>query len=400
MVLEELQKLGLPNLDEVIASIRMISGDLNLAQLRELYCAADYYVSPYRGEGFNLPVIEAIACGTTPIVTQGGATDDFCSPGNAIFIPAQLHRNAQVGAGNTATFLEPDENALLEILEHCIQHHPAPQRTKTIAAALIGGHFAWSCAAQTIAAALFGRTFATVSALTPTTINTPTEEVSDIYTYLKKSALPTPRHLLQIGASYGQEIPYFVHNGIQSIVLVEPLDEPVTFLKENYGRFANIKIIQALCSDTEAEACEFYVASNAGQSSSLLRPKNHLSEFSWVKFSNTLTIASTTVDKLISEARRTNPLGFPPTIDTLYLDTQGSELKVLKGAQKLLKEVEYVYTEVTRNEMYQSAPTLKELMEFLDGFNFSLNNVGFNEHHHANALFVKNSLVEPTVARE
>ncbi|MFM1855560.1 MAG: hypothetical protein RLZ83_869, partial [Pseudomonadota bacterium] len=63
---------------DVLDSIAILSGNLTQAQLRTLYVCADCYVSPYRAEGFNLPVLEAIACGTPVIVTAGGATDDFC----------------------------------------------------------------------------------------------------------------------------------------------------------------------------------------------------------------------------------------------------------------------------------------------------------------------------------
>jgi len=42
-----------------------------------LYQAADCYVSPYLAEGFNLPVLEAAACGLPVICTGGGSTDDF-----------------------------------------------------------------------------------------------------------------------------------------------------------------------------------------------------------------------------------------------------------------------------------------------------------------------------------
>jgi glycosyltransferase involved in cell wall biosynthesis len=42
-----------------------------------LYQAADAYVSPYRAEGFNVPVLEAAACGIPIICTRGGSTDDF-----------------------------------------------------------------------------------------------------------------------------------------------------------------------------------------------------------------------------------------------------------------------------------------------------------------------------------
>jgi glycosyltransferase involved in cell wall biosynthesis len=48
-----------------------------LAQLNVLYNVADAYVTPYRAEGFNLPALEAQACGTPVVATRGGATDDF-----------------------------------------------------------------------------------------------------------------------------------------------------------------------------------------------------------------------------------------------------------------------------------------------------------------------------------
>ena len=42
-----------------------------------LYRACDVLVHPYRGEGFAMPVLEAMACGLPAIVTAGGPTDEF-----------------------------------------------------------------------------------------------------------------------------------------------------------------------------------------------------------------------------------------------------------------------------------------------------------------------------------
>jgi glycosyltransferase involved in cell wall biosynthesis len=50
---------------------------LSIVDMANLYQAADAYVSPYRAEGFNLPVLEAAACGIPVICTAGGPTDDF-----------------------------------------------------------------------------------------------------------------------------------------------------------------------------------------------------------------------------------------------------------------------------------------------------------------------------------
>jgi glycosyltransferase involved in cell wall biosynthesis len=62
---------------------------LSFRQVRELYQAMDAYVSPYAAEGFNLPVLEAAACGMPVICTAGGSTDDFTSADFALPVAAK-----------------------------------------------------------------------------------------------------------------------------------------------------------------------------------------------------------------------------------------------------------------------------------------------------------------------
>lgn len=62
---------------------------LPFRQIGEFYQAMDAYVSPYVAEGFNLPALEAAACGMPVICTAGGATDDFTSADFALPIAAK-----------------------------------------------------------------------------------------------------------------------------------------------------------------------------------------------------------------------------------------------------------------------------------------------------------------------
>lgn len=57
--------------------IEYIDEMLDEKDIAALYRACDVFVSPYRGEGFSLPTLEAMACGLPVIVTKDGATDDF-----------------------------------------------------------------------------------------------------------------------------------------------------------------------------------------------------------------------------------------------------------------------------------------------------------------------------------
>lgn len=100
---------------QVLAGISVVSGSLDQGQLRALYGVADAYVSPYRAEGFNLPVLEAMACGTPVIVTGGGATDDFCPPALSVRLPSREGTKADEPA-MFGRFLVPDHDALVQAM--------------------------------------------------------------------------------------------------------------------------------------------------------------------------------------------------------------------------------------------------------------------------------------------
>jgi glycosyltransferase involved in cell wall biosynthesis len=51
----------------------------SMPRMSELHQGAGAHVSPYRTEGFNMPVLEATACRQLMICTAGGPTEDFVS---------------------------------------------------------------------------------------------------------------------------------------------------------------------------------------------------------------------------------------------------------------------------------------------------------------------------------
>lgn len=112
---------------DVLASISVIATNLTQQQLRALYNVADCYVSPYRAEGFNLPVAEAMACGTPAVVTAGGATDDFCNGPWATRVAGREGRtpDAQLPGGR---YIEADADALLHAITQRLEAPVAEQR--------------------------------------------------------------------------------------------------------------------------------------------------------------------------------------------------------------------------------------------------------------------------------
>lgn len=109
--------------------VEYIGDSLNLHELNQLYHRADVYVSPYLAEGFNLPVLEARACGLTTIVTTGGSTDDFTNPETTYYIKTERHKT-----DDHRHFLVPDGDHLAELMKHCARGNLKQVRAR---------HFEW-----------------------------------------------------------------------------------------------------------------------------------------------------------------------------------------------------------------------------------------------------------------
>ncbi len=131
--------------DPDCADIVYRSDNLRGIEIPGLYTAADALVHPYRGEGFGLPVAEAMACGLPVIVTVGGATDDFCPPELVYGIPAQrksIHFEEQT-AGE-AWLLEPDIEVLKQNMRTVFENATEAAARGAKASEHIHSRFTWA----------------------------------------------------------------------------------------------------------------------------------------------------------------------------------------------------------------------------------------------------------------
>lgn len=96
-------------------------------------------------------------------------------------------------------------------------------------------------------------------------------------------------------------------------------------------------------------------------SSSLLNPKNHLTEHKHVQFDNQIFVKTTTLDFYC----KTNDI---KNISFLWIDVQGAEYNVFEGANEILKKTKWIYTEYSDFEMYEGQKPLLELLKILKDF--------------------------------
>lgn len=100
--------------------IVVIDRELTESDMAVLYRSADVLVSAYRGEGFNLPVLEAMACGTLVMASDSNPTNEFVPPDIGWRIPGERRFMTVPYSTQEGWLFECDLGALTELLRHVV----------------------------------------------------------------------------------------------------------------------------------------------------------------------------------------------------------------------------------------------------------------------------------------
>lgn len=169
--------------------------------------------------------------------------------------------------------------------------------------------------------------------------------------------------VIHVGASYGQERDIYADAGLP-VVWIEANPDVYETLQGNLiGRYAYQKAIGCLVTDKDDEEYIFNVSNNSGFSSSIFPLALHKEVWPTVGYNRQITLKS----KTLTSALRDEDLTL---YDTLILDVQGTELKVLEGAADILKHFKFIRCEASDFELYEGGCLDWELDEFLQKHGF------------------------------
>lgn len=96
-------------------------------EMARLYRTADCLVHPFRGEGFALPVAEAMATGIPVIASAYGPALEICDHDRAYLVPGSVFQFAENRVGGLETvgrpwLFQPDVRRLAEVLRYVVDH--------------------------------------------------------------------------------------------------------------------------------------------------------------------------------------------------------------------------------------------------------------------------------------
>lgn len=190
--------------------------------------------------------------------------------------------------------------------------------------------------------------------------------------------------VIQIGVHRGQEHHYYVEHGIDKMVYIEPNIENFNIIKERFGKDENVIMFNTACGDENGSKVAFVEHVNQGMSSSLLEPKIHLTQHKEVVFD----------DAEVWKVTRLDDLEFDRTAyNFINIDVQGYEAHVFRGGVETLKHIDYVISEVNREEMYAENALIEQLDAMLTDFQRVETGWASPTHGWGDSLYVRKTVL-------
>lgn len=191
------------------------------------------------------------------------------------------------------------------------------------------------------------------------------------------------RSILHVGANMGQERFHYAASGANPCIYVEPIDQVFAILSQNLQELPGHLAVQAVCSDKAGETIQFNIASNEGQSSSMFALGEHARLHPEIGYTASQEMVTTTVDRVIAGLQ----LAALPNV--MVIDTQGADLKVLRGAVQTLAQVDAIFVEISEDPLYEGGCTHEEITAFLRPLGFRMRWMELNQFRWGDAFYCR-----------
>lgn len=190
--------------------------------------------------------------------------------------------------------------------------------------------------------------------------------------------------VLHVGAHLAEEAPIYAAAGVENVWWVEA--NPDVVGKVRAAANDPSKVIQALVLDTARDNVRFNVTNYDGMSSSVYEWGTHTTFSPDTVIDHVIYLSSTTLTRLA------DVYGIEG-VNLLNIDVEGANLDVLRGADMILPDIDYIYIEVQTENVYDGAPLLGTVDNHLAMFGFQRMETGIVEGQGwGDALYIRSIL--------
>ena len=182
----------------------------------------------------------------------------------------------------------------------------------------------------------------------------------DLHSAIKKYNMAITG-VIHIGAHVGTEYDeYQKIDTIEHMVFYEPDPDNFAKLKSKVNHDSRTICVNRALGPFSCEADLYREHNNNGQSNSLLEPYKHTHIYPDIVFNEKVKVKVDPLDRYMTSSK----------FNFINMDVQGGELNVLLGASKTLQHIDYIMTEVNRDELYKNCALVEDIDYFLSKYNF------------------------------
>lgn len=191
------------------------------------------------------------------------------------------------------------------------------------------------------------------------------------------------RGAIHVGANTGAERDWYVRQGFSPVLWFEPNIDVFEKLGKNIRFTEGHTAFNVGIHDT-LKTAKLHIASNNGQSSSILEFGTHSTYRPDIKYIGDQNIQMMRMDNfLFLTGRDVRDYNF------LNIDVQGVELNVIKSFGNLLGALDYIYTEVNEEQVYKGCALMKDIDKYVAGFGFRRVDTYITKHKWGDAFYLR-----------
>lgn len=198
----------------------------------------------------------------------------------------------------------------------------------------------------------------------------------------------TIRGVVHLGAHQLEELSVYRSCNINNVVWVEGNDDLIPRCREILKETnSNDILLNYLVYDTDNIDLEFKITNNT-QSSSILPFGKHKQYYSYVDFVKTITKKAFTLKTILNE----NNIDITK-YNMLNIDLQGVELRALKGLGELINNIDYIYSEVNNDNIYEGNDYIADIDVYLEQHGFVRAETFMLSEQWGDALYIRKNLL-------